>query len=117
MLKRLPPCLLGQGANVPPVRPREAVCTAFSGQVEEVPTTGEIDRVRRLWANSQKPAIWGEMVQAVRTGKRPSLDGASIAPGYTPCRTRRGKAPAPPAPEGEKGAKCRERKRRSSQRG
>ena len=50
-------------------------------------------------------------------GNAHRFGGASIASGYTPRRTRRGKAPAPPAPEGEKGAICRRRKQRSSRRG
>ena len=41
-------------------------------------------------------------MQAAGTGKRPSLDGASIASGYTPCRTRRSEAPAPLPLRGER---------------
>lgn len=101
----------------PPVQPCEAVCAAFTDWAGEVPATGEIGHVEPLWARVPEAAGFGKKDGAAGTGKRPSLDGASIASGYTPCRTRRGTAPAPPAPEGEKGAICRERKRRSSQPG
>ena len=38
------------------VRPCEAVGAAFSGWGEEVPTTGEIGRVGRLWARLPETA-------------------------------------------------------------
>ena len=84
----------------PPVQPCEAVCAAFTDWAGEVPATGEIGHVEPLWARVPEAAGFGKKDGAAGTGKRPSLDGASIASGYTPCRTRRGAAPAPPAPEG-----------------
>ena len=65
----------------------------------------------------QKPPIWTRQYRVPERGNAHRFGGASIASGYTPCRTRRGEAPAPPAPEGEKGAICRRRKQRLSRRG
>ena len=54
-----------------PVRPCEAVCAAFSGWAEEVPATGEIGHVRRLWATPPKTTNLGETVRGSGTGERP----------------------------------------------
>ncbi len=45
--------------------------------------------------------MWGRSGQKCPVGaKFPPFGGASIASGYTAGRTRRGKAPAPPSPQG-----------------
>ena len=54
-----------------PVRPCEAVCAAFSGWGEEVPATGEIGHVRRLWTNPPRTTDLDETVWAAGTGKCP----------------------------------------------
>ena len=85
-----------------PVQPCEAVCAAFTDWAGKVPATGEIGHVEPLWARLPEAAGFEKNGRGAGTGKRPSLDGASIASGYTPCRTRRGAAPAPLPLKGRK---------------
>ncbi len=54
-----------------PVRPCEAVCAALDGWGEEVPATGEIGHVWRLWGKLPRSANFEENAQGAGTGKRP----------------------------------------------
>ncbi len=54
-----------------PVQPREAVCGAFGGWAEEVPATGEIGHVRRLWGKLPRNTDFEKNVRGAGTGKHP----------------------------------------------
>jgi hypothetical protein len=58
---------------MPPVRPCEAVCAAFSGWAEEVPATREIDRVRQLWASLTEADGFEKDGPSHRDGETPTF--------------------------------------------
>ncbi len=56
-----------------PVCPREAVCAALSGWAEEVPITGEIGHVWRLWTNPAETTDLDKMVRGAGTWETPTV--------------------------------------------
>ena len=56
-----------------PVRPCEAVCAAFIGWAEEVSATGEIDRVRQLWASLTEADGFEKNGRGHRDGETPTF--------------------------------------------
>ena len=60
-------------AQLPPVRPCEAVCAAFIGWAEEVSATGEIDRVRQLWASLTEADGFEKNGRGHRDGETPTF--------------------------------------------